>query len=244
MTLKVNIKKILSLPVFAALLFMLIVAASIVIVSVAATGTDNTKENNFPEFKVPTATNQTTIYAITQVENNQYTLSPFSGDPPKDIELQNIIPVELLEKVQVTEIEEGFWLTVIGVPDPVRSFRITALVIMEVTETVNENGIGFSKLGFTGAEGFMDGSKALKGGQITSMANNPNNKNLTITLTANKKVTNLVINHNAPLYRLQKSGFTEVDEGKTIVIKGPISDSFEDVQAILILDFLSSTPNQ
>ena len=90
----------------------------------------------------------------------------------------------------------------------------------------------------------MDGSKALKGGQITSMTNNPSDKNLMISLTANKKVTNLVINHNAPLYRIQKSKFAEVEEGETIVIKGPVSDSFEDIQAILILDFRSSTPNR
>ena len=244
MTLTINIKKILSLPVFAALIFILLVASSIVIVRVADTGTDSSKENNYPIFEVPTTTTRTTIYAITQVENNQYTLSPLSGDPPKTTELRNIIPVELLEKMNITEIEEGSWLTVIGVPDPVRSFRITALIIMKVAETVNENGIGFSKLGFTGAEGFMDGSKALKGGQITSMTNNPSDKNLMISLTANKKVTNLVINHNAPLYRIQKSKFAEVEEGKTIVIKGPVSDSFEDIQAILILEFRSSTPNR
>ena len=53
-----------------------------------------------------------------------------------------------------------------------------------------------------------------------------------------------MINHNAPLYRLQKSGFVEVKEGETIVIKGPVSDSSEDIQAILILDFHSSTPNR
>ena len=244
MTLTVNKKKILSLPVFSALIFILLVASSIVIVRVADTGTDSKKESNFPTFEMPRATTQTSIYAITQVENNQYTLSPFSGDPPKTIELRNITPVELLEKIQVSEIMEGSWLTVIGVPDPVRSFRITALVIMEVAETVNENGIGFSKLGFTGAEGFMDGSKALKGGQITSMTDNSSDRTLMISLTANKKVTNLVINHNAPLYRIQKSGFVEVKEGKTIVIKGPVSDSSEDIQAILILDFQSSTPNR
>ena len=82
MTLTINIKKILSLPVFAALIFILLVASSIVIVRVADTGTDSSKENDFPIFEVPTATTRTTIYAITQVENNQYTLSPLSGDPP------------------------------------------------------------------------------------------------------------------------------------------------------------------
>ena len=104
MTLTVNKKKILSLPVFSALIFILLVASSIVIVRVADTGTDSKKESNFPTVEMPRATTQTTTYAITQVENNQYTLSPFSGDPPKTIELRNITPVELLEKIQVSEI--------------------------------------------------------------------------------------------------------------------------------------------
>ncbi len=244
MTLTVNTKKFLSLPLLSVLLFILLVASSAVIVSIADTGTGSSKEDNFPPFEVPTTTNQTTIYAITQVENNQYTLSPFSGDAPKKIELQAIIPVEILEEMQATEIKEGFWLTVIGVSDIVRSFRITALVIIEVAETVNESGVGFSKSGFTGAEGFLDGSKALKGGQITSITNNPGEKHFSISLIANDNVTNLVINQYAPLYRIKKSGFSEVNEGKTIVIKGPVNDSLEEIQAILILDFQSPTPNR
>ena len=244
MALTVNTKKFLSLPFFSVLLFILLVAFSAVIVSIADTGTDSSKEDNFPPFEVPTTNAQTAIYAITQVENDQYTLSPFSGDAPKNIKLETIIPVEIFEKMQATEIKEGSWLTVLGVPDPVRSFRITALVIMEVAETVNENGVGFSSLGFTGAEGFLDGSKALKGGQITSITNNPGEKHFYISLTANDSVTNLVINHNAPLYRIKKSMFSEVNEGKTIVIKGPINDSSEEIQAILILDFQFSTPTQ
>ena len=240
MFLKINKKIFTPLPFVTGFLFLLLISLSIVIVSISNTNSNSEKDQNPPLFEFPTTHNQTTIYAITQVENSLFTLAALSGGEAKNVKLQDSIPVELIQGIQPSEIKIGDWLTIIGVRDTVRSFRITAIVLLESVEKINSNGVGFSSSGFTGAEGFLDESKAIKGGLVTSITNNPEKNKITVSLIANNNVTNLILSQNAPLYRIKKSGFVEVNEGKTIVIKGPVSDSFEEIQAILILDFESS----
>jgi len=231
---KINKKVFTPLPFVTGFLFLLLISLSIVIVSISNTNPNSEKDQNPPLFEFPTTHDQITIYAITQVEDGLFTLAALSSGETKIIKLQNSIPVELIQGVQPSEIKIGDWLTIIGVRDTVRSFRITALVLMESVEKINSDGIGFSPSGFTGAEGFLDESEAIKGGKVTSLTNNPEENKITISLMANNNVTKLILSQSAPLYYLSQSAFSEVSEGKNIAIKEKISDSS---QAILILDF-------
>ena len=96
--------------------------------------TNNEKDQNPPLFEFPTTHDQITIYAITQVEDGLFTLAALSSGETKIIKLQDSIPVELIQRVQPSEIKIGDWLTIMGVRDTVRSFRITAIVLMESVE--------------------------------------------------------------------------------------------------------------
>jgi hypothetical protein len=96
-----------------------------------------------------------------------------SGTAEETLTIPAGATVERLRLIEAGEVEPGDWLTVIGIPDPVKNFAIHSMVVIPGGGTLEADGAARSAAGFAGHEVARDPrDRPILGGQVIRVEEN------------------------------------------------------------------------
>lgn len=121
--------------------------------------------------------------------------------------------IERLTPITAADLQDGEYLTLVGIPNEVRNFSIRSIVVMAAPATSPVGGIAQSPAGFFGHEANQDRrDRPILGGQITAR----DGVNVTIKNPAGD--VSVAVGPEAParLYRLEQITAEAINEGDRI----------------------------
>ncbi len=149
-----------------------------------------------PPFAGPAPVNPTTPFDVENANAGALNLQSGLSAQSLQVTLVPPAPVEFLEPAAPSTIVSGEVVTIIGIPNEVKSFSIRLIVVMPPTAPLDSDGIARSPSGFAGHESERDQKeRPILSGTVGSISGK------TIVLTTAAGAVTLDLEPTAPLRR-------------------------------------------
>lgn len=211
-------------------LFGLILVAGIlaVVVLAARSGGSDAPPRPAP-FAPPAPSRVFSAYDVREVTGDVLTLAVAgsTADRPASVTLRSGVVVEVLAPATARDIQPGDWITIIGVPNEVRNYSITAIVAIPPPHGEPVESFRTTQAGFLGYEPIRDVEQVpILGGEVTAVDGD------TLTLTGPDGPVTLTLTEAAPLVRVSTGDAGAIAEGDRIAVLGT---SPAEAEAVLVL---------
>jgi len=157
-----------------------------------------------PAFSAPVPARPTIALDVQQSEAGRLTLS----DGTRDVVLRPDVRVEILRPIAAADVSDDDWITVIGIPNEVRTFAIRSIVVNAAPRPEDGERLRRSEGGFAGHEASRDlNERPLIAGRVVAR----DGARLRVDGPAGPVQVDLAA--RAPLYRLEESTPGAIREG-------------------------------
>ncbi|GAB4329261.1 MAG: hypothetical protein Kow0010_13500 [Dehalococcoidia bacterium] len=182
-----------------------------------------------PPFAPPAPSRVVTAYDVREVTGDVLTLAVAgsTADRPSPVTLRSDVAVEVLAPATASDVEPGDWVTIIGIPNEVRNYSITAIVVVPPPHGEPIDAFRTTASGFLGHEPIRDTAQVpILGGEVTAVDGD------TLTLTGPDGTMLITLTEAAPLVRVARAAAGAIGEGDRIAVLGT---SAADASAVLVL---------
>lgn len=152
--------------------FLLFVAILVAVIVIARETSDPGTPPRPAEFVAPAGGNPTVVFDVQQVSDAGVITFAGEAGVAEGLEIPPSAAVEVLQPVALSDLQPGQQISVIGIPNQVRNFVITAVVAFAGDTTRAPGDAGVRSLGgFEGWEAFRDRSqRVVLSGTVTSVS--------------------------------------------------------------------------
>lgn len=205
-----------------------------------------------PAFATPAPSRIITAFDVREVAGDVLTLASAgsTADRPATVTVRSDAAIEILTPARAADIEPGDWLTVIGVPNEVRNYSITAMVVIPPPHGPAIDQFRTTAGGFIGHEAIRDAEQVpILGGEViavdlaaatagpgddegTADGEAPAVVSDTVTLTGPDGPIVVTLTPAAPLLRIRAGTAADIAEGDRIAVPGT---SAADATVVLVL---------
>lgn len=210
---------------------VLLVAALVLVVVLASRAAEPDTPPKLKEFSAPLGGHPFVAYDVERLADGALTVSGGEGANKREssqISLPAGTRVEVLELSQPPAYRVGDWITIIGVPNEVKSFAIRAVVLLATPTAPDPDGIARTPAGFAGNEANRDSKeRPILGGTVERAEGS------TVTL---KTVTGLVpveFGAGAPFRRSRPGTTEDIREGDRLAFL--VIDGKPALSAVLVM---------
>lgn len=167
-------------------------------------------------FETPADPRPVVRYSVQQASDGQVTFSSGEGQPVRDVEIADETRIEVLSPASFDSIEVGEWVTLVGVPNGVRTFALRSIVVLPEPGTERVNGFALTPGGFLGHEVSRDpAEQPAVGGIVTSVGDG------TLTLDAPDGRTDITVELNPDnpppaVQRVEEGSLDDLRAGATV----------------------------
>lgn len=121
-------------------------------------------------FVTPVDPRPMVVYSVQQASGGNITFSSGEGQPVRDVTIDANTRIEVLTIAPFESIEEGDWVTLVGVPNNVRTFALRGIVVIPSPGQERVNGFALTEGGFFGHEVSRDpAEQPAVGGIVTAV---------------------------------------------------------------------------
>jgi hypothetical protein len=212
-----------------AVIVVVLLAALIAVVVLSGSVGDDDLPPAAPPIVTPEPSPYTAV-DVKQRAGDEFTIvrQTISGTSEEQLTLQGDVTIERLTLIGAEDVEPGDWLTVIGIPDPVKNFSVHSLVLIPGGGTPAEDGVARTAAGFAGHEVARDPrDRPVVGGTVLRVEDGkiflqgPTGE---ITVSAGPEAP-------ARLYRVETSSIADIGEGDRLAAEFGSGD----LGAVLVL---------
>jgi len=209
----------------------LLVAALVLVVVLASKAAQPDTPPALKEFGAPVGEHPFVAYDVERFAGGALVVSGGVGANKKEsaqITPPASVRVEVLELVQPPAYRAGDWITIIGVPNQVKSFAIRAVVLLATPGAPDRDGIARTPAGFAGSEAERDSrERPILGGTVDRTEGS------TVTLKTSSGPIAVELGATAPFRRSRPGTMDDIREGDRIAFF--LNEGKPDFSAVLVM---------
>ena len=184
-------------------------------------------------FVMPEVSRPMVIYSVQQASGGNIVFGSGEGQPVRDVSISEGTRIDLLVDAPFESIEVGDWVTLIGVPNNVRTFALRGIVVIPEPGSERVNGFALTPGGFLGFEVSRDtAERPAVGGIVTAVGAN------TLTLAAPEGRTDFTVNadpENPPtVQRVEEGALSDLVAGASVAFPAQDGRPAPGFQAVLV----------
>lgn len=173
------------------------------------------------------------VYSVQQVSGGNIIFGSGEGQPVRDVSIGPSTAVEVLRAEPFDGIQVGDWVTLIGVPNNVRTFALRGIVVISSPDADRYNGFALTAGGFLGHEVSRDrAERPAVGGLVTAIGAS------SLTLEAPEGRAPVTVNvdpENLPtVFRVHEGEVSDLVAGATVAFPAEGGRPAQGFEAILV----------